>query len=143
MKKIIFLILLSLCILRAEDEEGIVVEITGFRNDDGYARITIFEKSDGFPSNPKKALDAKSETISNGKCKVVFTDIPAGTYAIAVLHDENSNEKMDTNALGIPKEGYGTSNNAKGKMGPPKFKDASFKYSEETITLKITMKYGI
>ena len=55
-----------------------------------------------------------------------FKEIPKGEYAVAVFHDKNSNEKMDVNFLGIPKEAYGCSNNAKGFMGPPKYEDAKF-----------------
>ena len=42
-----------------------------------------------------------------------FNDIPPGTYAIAVFHDENANGKLDKNFLGIPCEGYGASNNVR------------------------------
>ena len=55
-----------------------------------------------------------------------FEGIPAGTYALVVLHDENMNGKVDTNWIGIPKEGYGFSNDAKASFSAPSFKDASF-----------------
>jgi uncharacterized protein (DUF2141 family) len=47
---------------------------------------------------------------------------------LAAFHDENDNGKLDTNWIGIPKEGLASSNNAKGRMGPPKWRDASFEY---------------
>ena len=69
-----------------------------------------------------------------------FENIPAGSYAVAVLHDENKNEKMDFNLVGIPKEAYGFSNNAKGFMAPPKFSDAAIRLQNgesKNITIKL------
>jgi uncharacterized protein (DUF2141 family) len=39
--------------------------------------------------------------------QVLSFHIKPGKYAIAVIHDENCNGKLDTNMFGIPKEGYG------------------------------------
>jgi len=70
-----------------------------------------------------------------------FKDVPIGTYAIAIIHDTNSNGKLDKNFLGIPKEGYAFSNNVFGVLGlPPSFKDASFKLTGNE-TIKIKMEY--
>ena len=41
----------------------------------------------------------------------MFTDLPAGVYAVSVFHDENMNQKLDKNFVGVPKEEYGASNN--------------------------------
>ncbi|MNC95537.1 hypothetical protein D3C83_126870 [compost metagenome] len=66
----------------------------------------------------------------------------SGSYAIAVLHDENENFKMDTSIIGIPKEGYGVSNNVKGRFGPPKFADARFRVTEaSSMTIRIELIY--
>jgi uncharacterized protein (DUF2141 family) len=67
--------------------------------------------------------------------------IEPGTYAIAVYHDENSNGKLDSNFIGIPREGVGFSNNAKGHMGPPKFDAAAFRFSGGALELKIVVAY--
>ena len=48
-----------------------------------------------------------------------------------MFHDENANGKIDRNFVGIPKEGYGTSNDAKGFMGPPKYEDAKFELTAD------------
>jgi len=58
-----------------------------------------------------------------------------------VFHDENSNGKLDTNFIGMPKEGVRASNDAKGHMGPPKFEAAAFKYSGGELVLKVTIHY--
>jgi uncharacterized protein (DUF2141 family) len=76
-------------------------------------------------------------TISNRSCSVVFKAVPTGTYAISYIHDANNNGEMDANFMGIPKEDYGCSNNAKGFMGPPKWEDAKF---ELTKPIEIVIK---
>lgn len=76
---------------------------------------------------------------SQARCD--FEDIPPGTYALAVIHDENMNGVLDTNALGIPREGYGFSNDARAWFGPPSFADASFHYDGRGVDLTIAMHY--
>ena len=66
--------------------------------------------------------------VRHTQARCDFADIPPGTYALAVIHDENSNGKLDTNWLGIPTEGYGFSNDAKALLGAPSFAAASFAY---------------
>lgn len=70
-----------------------------------------------------------------------FSGIAPATYAISVFHDENSDGKLATNFIGIPREGVGASNNAKGRFGPPKFDAAAFRFTGGRLDLKITMDY--
>lgn len=70
------------------------------------------------------------------------TGIPARqelAYATSVFHDENSNGELDTNFMGIPREGVGASNGAKGHLGPPKFDAAAFRFAGGRLDLKITI----
>ena len=75
-----------------------------------------------------------------GEVQLVFEDLPAGDYAVSVMHDANKNGELDKTAIGIPKEGFGFSNNVLGRFGPPKFKEAKFTMPLEK-TLVITLKY--
>ena len=77
--------------------------------------------------------------IDDHTCRYTFKNIPKGVYAISLFHDENDNGTMDTNFVGIPKEAYGCSNNAKGFMGPPKWQDAKFEINDQVITQTITL----
>lgn len=79
--------------------------------------------------------------IRKAQARCDFEDIPPGTYAMAVVHDENMNGKLDTNWLGIPTEGYGFSNNAKAVLSAPPFSDASFPYDGQSIDLTMTLHY--
>ncbi len=121
--------------------KGINVEITGLRNNNGYVLVSLFKEGSGFPDQAEKAVRKAKLGISNRKAAIVFSDIQPGQYAIAILHDENSDQKMNTNALGIPKEGYGFSNNVTGAFGPPSFKRASFKYNGDLTSVTIRTRY--
>jgi uncharacterized protein (DUF2141 family) len=70
-----------------------------------------------------------------------FAAVAPGAYAVAVVHDENGNGRLDRNLLGIPTEGVGASNNPVSHFGPPKFGDARFDYSGGIVTLSVQMHY--
>lgn len=117
------------------------VEIGGLRNDKGQVVCDLHSSADGFPKNGDKAVAHAKSPISSGHAVCDFPDVKEGTYAVGVFHDENSNGKLDTNFMGIPREGVGASNNAKGHFGPPKFNAAAFRYSSGRLELKITVTY--
>jgi uncharacterized protein (DUF2141 family) len=119
----------------------IKVTITGFRNDSGWMRISLFAGKKGFPGKHQLALRSGSRPIRSGAASFEFEGVPHGNYAIAVLHDENSNGKMDTNWIGIPKEGGGTSRDARAKFGPPSYSDAQFDLRQPALGLRIRMQY--
>lgn len=104
----------------------LTIEINGLENNSGQI---ILKFTDG-ANKQIKALNGK---ISNKKCLFTINDLKPGKYAFKYFHDENNNEKMDTNWLGIPKEGYGFSNDAKGIFGPPDFEDTIFEIKSDTI----------
>lgn len=108
----------------APGSETIAVEMTGFHSDRGVALVALFTSAKGFPDDSSKAYLRRSAAIRNGKARVLLRRLPPGTYAIAVLHDEDGDKKMRTSALGLPKEGYGASRDARGRFGPPRFEDA-------------------
>ena len=82
-----------------------------------------------------------NSTISDKEAVCEFSGIALGTYAVSVFHDENSNGKLDTNFMGIPREGVGASNDAKGHLGPPKFDAAAFRFPGGRLEMKITIHY--
>ena len=120
---------------------NLVLAIRGFRNNKGVAAVSLFRSKKGFPNRHEFAFKKGLTRIQKRKALLRFDEIPHGVYAVGVLHDENGNQKMDTNFLGIPREGYGTSKNVKGFMGPPKFKDAAFELTTGTLKLNIRMRY--
>ena len=126
----------------ATPQEGLIhVEVVGLRNSKGQVFCALYASSEGFPKDSQKAIRRDSSSISEKKVVCEFSGIKPGTYAVSVFHDENSNGKLDTNFLGIPREGVGASNDARGHMGPPKFDAAQFQFSGSRLNLKITINY--
>jgi uncharacterized protein (DUF2141 family) len=81
--------------------------------------------------------------IKDNVALVSFSGLPAGNYAVVILHDENDDHKMNTNFFGIPKEGCGFSNNVMGTFGPPSFSRASFSFTGNSETqITIVARYG-
>lgn len=117
------------------------IDVERLRNDKGQVVCALFSSSDGFPRNGDKALAHVNSAIADKQAVCEFSGIAPGTYAVSVFHDENSNGKLDSNFLGIPREGVGASNDAKGHLGPPKFDAAAFHFSGGRMTLRIKINY--
>jgi uncharacterized protein (DUF2141 family) len=100
------------------------VHIDGFRNQKGNAGITIFKSPDGWPENNDKAFMHSGHPFTGDQATTEL-QLPPGRYAIAALHDENSNHKLDRNMIGWPREGFGFSNNPKVNLSPPSFDTAA------------------
>jgi uncharacterized protein (DUF2141 family) len=116
--------------------------VEGLRSTSGKIGCLLYGSERGFPTDPLAASQSRWCPIAIAKtasCR--FDDVAAGTYAIACFHDENNNDKLDTGLFGIPTEGVGVSNGAKGFMGPPKFRDARFSYSGHAGHVAIRIAY--
>ena len=114
------------------------LRVRGLRSSNGKLMAALHDRADGFPK--EGGIDFGTATISGGKATIVFSVAP-GQYAISCFHDENGNGKLDTNWLGIPKEGVCASNDAKARMGPPKFGDAKFQVGDTTVVQSVQMVY--
>ena len=117
------------------------VEVVGLHSDKGQVLCALYSSRDGFPKQSEKALARVTSGIAQKQAVCEFSGIAPGTYAISVFHDENSNGKLDTKFMGIPREGVAASNNAKGHFGPPKFEAAAFPFTGGRLELKITINY--
>jgi len=119
----------------------LTVTILNFRNNQGQVSVALYDHEEGFPKSPDKALKIITAPISNKKSIILFESLPPGEYAISVFHDENKNGKMDSNIFGIPKEGIGSSNDARGHLGPPHYSDAKFNFNGNAQSVIINMVY--
>ncbi len=119
----------------------LLITVEGLKNQKGQIGILLFNKKEGFPSNKEMALKEILLPIEGNTLQYSFKNLPFGDYAVTVMHDENKNKKLDTNLLGIPKEGNGVSNNVVNKLGPPKFKKALFTLDQEQYSINIKVKY--
>lgn len=114
------------------------VVVSKVKSADGNIRVGIFKDEGSFLT---KAAWGKVVKAEPGKVTVVFESLPAGTYGISAIHDENSNNELDKGMFGIPKEGYGFGNDAMGTFGPPSFEKASITIGTEPKIISIAMKY--
>jgi uncharacterized protein (DUF2141 family) len=119
----------------------LVVQVQGLRNGNGQVACALFASADGFPGDRAKAVRKVAGPIAAavGTCR--FAAVPPGVYAIAVIHDENGNGKMDKNFMGLPSEGFGASNDPQTKFGPPKYADAQFTHAAAPQTLVVHVRY--
>ena len=121
---------------------GMHVKILNIRNSTGTVACELFESPTGFPIEYlHDATNIMVIKIRDIQVRCDFLDIPPGTYALAVIHDENMDGKLNTNGVGIPAEGYGFSNDAIALMSAPSFNAASFPYDGQNLALTISLNY--
>ena len=126
----------------AQKTPGVLrVKAEGLRSDRGQVICELYSSAEGFPAKPEKAVAKVSAAIHQGQASCEFAGLAAGTYAVALIHDENGNGRLDTNFLGIPREGVGATNNARSRFGPPKFDEAAFHYTGGVLELVVKMGY--
>ena len=136
MKNILLIPLLLLSLLPSENPK-LVLKISNIQKMQGDIKIGIF-KSDSSFLKEDLALKNYSIKVIKNTAFITITDLPKGEYAISMFHDENSDNKMNTNFIGIPKEPYGFSNNVKPKMSAPKYKECKFNFSDDkTLEIKL------
>ena len=124
-----------------EGRTPVHIEVTGLRSAEGVVLVCMTPHPKRFPECRGDA-DAYALTIpARATVSLDFANVAPGRYAIAVLHDENGNGKVDR-ALGLmPKEGYGFSRDAPVRMGPPTFKQASFDVGGTAVRQTLRMRY--
>ena len=121
---------------------GIHVKVANIKSSTGTVACALFESAAGFPAGFLRfATNIVIMKIRDTHARCDFEDIPAGTYALAVIHDETENGELDTNLLGVPTEGYGFSNDAIARLGAPSFSAASFTYDGQNLDLTISLRY--
>lgn len=123
---------------QATNLSKLTIQINGIKNKKGTVNVAIYKSDDDFQ---KEKFSYVSRIPADAMVTFVFDKVDYGKYAVAVYHDENENKKLDRNFLGMPKEGYGFSNNVKGKLGPPEFKDTSFTMTQPETNLSIQLIY--
>ncbi|MEA5598562.1 DUF2141 domain-containing protein [Rivularia sp. UHCC 0363] len=127
-----------------EDSATLTVAIKGIENQKGQVCLRIYENESGFPLGNSSEAKSQCTKITGNSLKQEFTGLKRGTYAVAVIDDQNGDTKLNRDFLGIPEEGFGISNNptVSVKTGTPKFESASFSLTQNQ-TIEIEMKYSL
>jgi len=119
-------------------QHKLTVHVDNVKTSLGNIHIAVYNDSKGFLKFDHVLRSCSTQAL-DGITVLTLNDLPSGTYAIAAFHDENINEKLDTNFIGIPKEQVGFSNSKMKTFGPPSFKECSFKVDGDknvSITIK-------
>jgi len=126
----------------AEASAGAAVrlEVAEFRNNRGMLRCRLFIQPADFPDG--EGVQTVRAAIHGKQASCAFANLGPGTYAVAVVHDENNNGHMDRNFLGVPSEGYGVSNNRTYALSGPKWEESKFILAAtESMMLRIDLRY--
>jgi uncharacterized protein (DUF2141 family) len=129
----------SASLIGAAPTADLDVGFDGTRSAKGLLRVCLTADPDNFPSCVDDR-DAITRSVPAGTRALRFASLSPGGYAVAVIHDENSNAKLDTFA-GIPKEGFGFSRNPPIRFGAPRFAAARFTMGGGAETQQIRMRY--
>lgn len=138
MKFILVFLFLLICSVTTFSQT-MLVEITGLRNNKGWIRLAIFVDEEGFRAEkPAQKHIVEKKSVKNGNLSVRLDSIPAGTYGIALLDDENKNGKLDFRFI-LPDEGIGFSYYVQKGIKRPHFSDFSFLLKKD-VTLRIPIR---
>jgi uncharacterized protein (DUF2141 family) len=130
--------LLACAIVPASAAE-LVVTVDNLRSDAGDVRLSLFASAAEWPDQSTADHDLVEPARRDG---VTFVfDVPPGVYALAGFHDENRNGRFDTNFLGLPREGFAFSNDARPFLREPPFAAASFTVPPEGTRIRVRMVY--
>lgn len=117
----------------------VVIAVEKMRSTKGVLQICLTAQEQHFP-DCENDPNARRMTVKAGAGVARFTNLPAGSYAAAIVHDENANDRLDK-FIGIPKEGIGFSRNPEFSFGPPKFRNAVFNAQSGEVRETIRLKY--
>lgn len=131
MKTLILAYLFLICSPAGAQQAGeLSVTITNIHPLKGELYIAIYDDPGNY-MNPDAACRSRVLTVVSDSMQLTFSNMKPGTYAIAAFQDLNGNGLLDTRGKGIPLEPFGFSNDARGKLGPAKYKNASFLMNED------------
>ncbi len=124
---------------RADGDGSVRVEVSNLKNRAGNLRCALYASEQGFPETG--GLQVQSTPLSSGAASCVFSNVPPGTYAVSVHHDENGDGKLNRDFLGAPSEGYGVSNNRTYALSAPKWRESQFQLAAgEARTLSVVLR---
>lgn len=119
---------------KAQENLTLTIAFDGIKTDKAKLYVALYDSEDNFL---KKSVQGTIVAVNEGRASAVFNNLKPGSYAVSSFLDKNNNGKLDTNFMHIPKEPTAMSNQAKGRFGPPKFKNAKFDVSLPKTLIKI------
>ncbi len=119
----------------------IVINLNGMKNTNGKVNVALYNSEQTF-NDPNQVFMTLFLPTTGSTMTINLDSLPQGPYAFGLFHDENDNNSIDANFIGIPQEGFAFSNNALGSVGPPTWADAKFDLPiKSTVTQSISLKF--
>ena len=115
----------------------LILKVQNVASAEGTLRVALYDSQQDFDAT--RIYRALAHRASAGAMAVRLSDLPAGDYAVMLFHDQNGNEKLDTNLLGIPSEPWGASLQGKSVFGAPGWSDVMFTMAGENKTINIDL----
>jgi uncharacterized protein (DUF2141 family) len=124
----------------SQSTSTVLLEVSSLKNTRGTLNCRLFTKASDFPDG--EGILTVRTPIAGANTTCTFPNVEPGTYAVAVVHDENSNGRLDKNFVGVPSEGYGVSNNKTYALSAPKWEESVFTITaSERKTLQVKLRY--
>jgi uncharacterized protein (DUF2141 family) len=130
----------SVSAVSAQGANKVGVTVTGLRSDDGVVRCGLYNSAAGF-RQPGREMRGAVGSIRGQSATCTFSNLPPGTYAVAVFHAEHNESRIETGAFGKPRQGYGFTNNPSSGFGPPSFSSAAFEYGGGMKSMQVSLQY--
>ena len=123
--------------IEAQAAFDLEVTVEGAQEGVGQIILSLFNSRQSHLNEPVQ--DFLLQIGAGGRAEFVFSALPAGTYSVSAIWDEDGDGELDTGFLGIPSEPVGFSNNPTSRFGPPSFRKSSFELDKNTaINIKLT-----
>ena len=114
------------------------VHVTGLASLEGRVIVSLHDEHTYL--NDDAFVAKATEKVTAAEMHVALERVPAGRYLVVVTHDQNGNDTLDTNVLGLPTEAYGFSRDARGSFGPPSFDDAAFDFDGKFGQIVVSLR---
>ncbi len=137
-----FLFALILTTFTNQPKYAIQITVDNIKTSEGQVIISLYDSEKGFPYEPEKYFYLPKKSLKDGRAVFTIEIDKPGDYALTVVDDVNENGDMDKNFVGVPKEGFAFSKNAKPRgLRPPAFDDAKFSVKSKETQLKVALRY--
>jgi uncharacterized protein (DUF2141 family) len=133
------LTLISLALSVPASAVDLNIHIAGVRSETGRLYVGLYKSAATFPKADRQDYGC-IVTVASKQPPCVVQNVPAGKYAIAIYQDMNDNGVLDKNLFGKPKEPYGFSNNASGRLGPPSYDDAAVVITDAAHGITVSLR---
>ena len=133
-------ILIWLALAAAQGPAELEIQVQGLRNMRGAVRLCLTRNPAHFPDCNRDPAAVKRSVNAAQAASIRLGGMAPGVYALAVIHDENGNGRLDK-FMGIPREGFGFSRNPRIRMGPPSFEEVRFELRTGRVRQSVQMKY--